>query len=119
MVVAGLIAFREGLEASLIIGIVFGYLKKTGQTGHYRYAWVGVLTAIVASFALAIGIHLIGAELEGQAGFLQKRQPPDPAHESYCRDLVRTIYAGAIWDMLRAGLITVERARELGVEDTP
>jgi len=67
MVVAGLIAFREGLEASLIIGIVFGYLKKTGQSGHYRYAWVGVLAAMAASFALAIGIQMIGAELEGQA----------------------------------------------------
>jgi hypothetical protein len=32
---------------------------------------------------------------------------------------VQTIYASAIRDMLQAGLITVERARELGVEDTP
>ena len=67
MIVAGLIAFREGLEAALIIGIVFGYLKKTGQGAYNRSAWIGVLAAIAASFALAIGIQVVGAELEGQA----------------------------------------------------
>jgi len=57
-------------------------------------------------------------ELQRQAAFLRRRQPPDPGHESYCRNLVVTIYAGAVWDMLRAGLITAERAIELGIEDT-
>src|SRR5215207_246116 len=67
MIAAALIAFREGLEAALIVGIVFGYLKKTGQSAQNRYAWAGVIAAIAASFALAFGIQAIGAELEGRA----------------------------------------------------
>src|SRR3990172_6684916 len=67
MIAALLIAFREGLEASLIVGIVFGYLKKTGQSQHAKYAWAGVLVAIALSVALALGITAIGAELEGPA----------------------------------------------------
>jgi high-affinity iron transporter len=62
-----LISLREGLEASLIVGIVFGYLRKTGQASYRRYAWAGVLSAIVVSVAVAVGIQLIGAELEGRA----------------------------------------------------
>ena len=67
MIAAALIAFREGLEAALIVGIVFGYLKKTGQQAHYRYAWAGVLAAIGLSLALALGIQAIGMELQGPA----------------------------------------------------
>lgn len=67
MIAAILIAFREGLEAALIIGIVFGYLRKTGQTVHYHQAWLGVGAAIAASVLLAAGIQIIGAELEGPA----------------------------------------------------
>ena len=67
MIAAALIAFREGLEASLIVGIVMGYLKKTGQRSLIGYAWAGVAAAIVLSVLLAIGIQAIGAELEGQA----------------------------------------------------
>ncbi len=67
MIAALLIAFREGLEAALIIGIVFGYLKKTGQTAYRRQAWIGVLAAVVTCIAVAVGIQIIGAELEGAA----------------------------------------------------
>lgn len=62
-----LIAFREGLEAALIVGIVLGYLKKIGQSGRSRYAWIGVAAAVVVSVALAAGIQFAGAELEGRA----------------------------------------------------
>ena len=67
MVAAALIAFREGLEAALIIGIVFGFLRKTGQTARNRSAWAGVFSAIAVSIALAVGIQVVGAELEGTA----------------------------------------------------
>jgi high-affinity iron transporter len=67
MIAALLVAFREGLEAALIVGVVFGYLKKTGQGAHYRSAWMGVLTAVAVSIVLAAGIQVIGAELEGRA----------------------------------------------------
>ncbi|MBU6360035.1 MAG: iron uptake transporter permease EfeU [Chloroflexota bacterium] len=67
MFVASLLGLREGLEAALVVGIVFGYLRKTGQMQHGRYAWAGVITAIIMSAAIAIGITAIGAELEGTA----------------------------------------------------
>ena len=62
-----LIAFREGLEAALIVGILLGYLKKSGQMGRNRYVWIGVGAAVAVSVALAAGIQLAGAELEGRA----------------------------------------------------
>lgn len=67
MIAAALIAFREGVEAALIIGIILGYLRKTGQSRQQRSAWAGVLVAIALSIVLAFGIELVGAELEGQA----------------------------------------------------
>lgn len=67
MIAAWLISFREGLEASLIVGIVMGYLRKAGHDEARRYAWAGVLVAILASVVLAIGIQTVGAELEGRA----------------------------------------------------
>lgn len=37
MLAAGLITFREGLEAALIVGIVFGYLRKIDRLDQQRY----------------------------------------------------------------------------------
>lgn len=67
MLSAVLITLREGLEAALIVGIVIGYLVKTGQGQQTRIAWVGVAVAVLTSAALAFGITAIGAELEGAA----------------------------------------------------
>ncbi len=67
MIAAGLIAFREGLEAALIVGIVVSYLRKTGQQKLTRYAWAGVVLAILLSVIIAVGITILGMELEGTA----------------------------------------------------
>lgn len=67
MIAAFLIALREGLEASLIIGIVFSFLSKTGRMRYRRYAWAGVGAALALSALVALGIQSIGAELEGPA----------------------------------------------------
>ncbi len=67
MFVTFLLALREGLEAALIVGILFGFLRKSGQMARGTTVWLGVLTAIALSVLLAIGINLIGAELEGTA----------------------------------------------------
>lgn len=66
MLALALIALREGLEAALIVGIVLGYLQKTGQPTAKRYAWAGVAGATVVSVALAVLIQAVGAELEGR-----------------------------------------------------
>jgi len=67
MLAAGLIGLREGIEAALIVGIVMGYLAKIGQRRQMRVAWAGVIGAMLLSALLAVGITLIGAELEGRA----------------------------------------------------
>jgi len=67
VIVPLLITFREGVEASLIVGILLGYLKKTGQTKYTKYAWAGVVSAVLVSIAIAAVILAVGAELVGQA----------------------------------------------------
>jgi high-affinity iron transporter len=62
-----LITFREGLEAALIIGIVLGYLKKTGHGARQRSVWWGVVVAVALSLMVAVGLQAVGARLEGRA----------------------------------------------------
>jgi high-affinity iron transporter len=64
MLSALLIALREGLEAALIVGIVLGYLHRTGHRDRTRYAWAGVASAALLSAVFAIGMRVIGAELQ-------------------------------------------------------
>ena len=67
MIASLLITFREGVEASLIVGILLGFLRKTGQTQFAKYVWAGVVAAVVVSVAVAVAILAVGAELEGPA----------------------------------------------------
>ena len=67
MIATLLITFREGVEASLIVGILLGFLKKTEQTRYAKYVWAGVAAAVVVSVAVAVAILAVGAELQGQA----------------------------------------------------
>jgi high-affinity iron transporter len=64
MLSALLIAAREGLEAALIIGIVLGYLNRTGRRDRMPFAYFGIAAAVFLSGGLALGMHLLGAELE-------------------------------------------------------
>jgi high-affinity iron transporter len=67
MLAAALITFREGLEAALIVGIVLGYLRKTGHMDRQRIVWWGVVAAIVVSLAAALGLQAVGARFEGRS----------------------------------------------------
>ncbi len=67
MIAASFIAFREGLEAALIIAIVLGYLVRTGRRDRQGAVWAGVGVAVAVSLAAAIALQLLGAELEGTA----------------------------------------------------
>lgn len=64
MLATGLVTFREGLEAALIVGILVSYLIKIGHRGQLRYAWAGVATAVVLSVAAAFVLEWIGASLQ-------------------------------------------------------
>jgi len=60
------LAFREGFEASLIVGIVLGYLRKLGRSDRARSVWLGVAAATVASLAFAAALTAAGASFEGR-----------------------------------------------------
>ncbi|AGT08094.1 iron uptake transporter permease EfeU [Paracoccus aminophilus] len=63
-----LIMLREGLEAALIIGILCGYLTRTGRRALLPAIWSGILLAL--SLALLTGAVLIWLD----ASFPQKAQ---------------------------------------------
>jgi len=58
-----IIALREGLEASLIVGILVAYLIKSERRHHLRALWTGVFLAVSASLALGAFLSYTSAEL--------------------------------------------------------
>ena len=48
------LAFREGLEAVLVVVIILSYLKKTNQQHYNKYVYIGSILAIIASIIFAI-----------------------------------------------------------------
>ena len=59
MLQAFIITLREGVEASLIVGIIFAYLTKIGRNELKRTVFAALAAAIAASIAVAIVIsHL-------------------------------------------------------------
>jgi high-affinity iron transporter len=61
-----LLAFREGLEAALILGILLGTLTKLGRQRQARYIWFGSLAALLVSLVSGIGLGIMGASLDGE-----------------------------------------------------
>lgn len=54
MLPAFLIALREGVEASLVVGIILVYLTRTGRSQLARFVWYGVAAAVALSLGVAI-----------------------------------------------------------------
>jgi len=57
LLAALLIALREGVEASLVVGIVLVYLSRTGRAQLARFVWYGVSAAAALSLAVAIALE--------------------------------------------------------------
>ena len=64
-----IIVFREVLEASLIIGILYTFLNKTNQQDAIKQLWKGVYLALIAS---VVGSVLFQKLLGGFAGQAEK-----------------------------------------------
>jgi high-affinity iron transporter len=64
---AAFLMTREGLEASLIVGIVLGYLAKTENRRYFRLIWLGTAAAVAASVATGAALFFTVGELEGRA----------------------------------------------------
>lgn len=65
MITSFLIMFRESLEASLIIGILLGYLLKTKQTKYNNLIYISIAAGIVASIAFAYFFYYIAGGFTG------------------------------------------------------
>lgn len=57
-----LIMLREGIEAALIVGIIAGYLARTGRSAWLPTVWVGVLLAVALSLFVGAGVIAVGAQ---------------------------------------------------------
>ncbi len=63
MIPTFVITLREGVEASLIVGIIAAFLVKEGRQDALRQMWIGVAIAIALCTAVGVGLDLIGQQL--------------------------------------------------------
>src|ERR1700761_6939379 len=66
MIPTFVITLREGVEASLIVGIIAAFLVKEGRKDALRQMWIGVGIAIVLCTAVGVGLNLVNEELPQQ-----------------------------------------------------
>jgi high-affinity iron transporter len=59
------IALREGIEMSLIAGIVLAYLTQIGARRAHRWVWTGIVAAAGVSLAFLGILNALEAEFEG------------------------------------------------------
>lgn len=61
-----LITLREGLEVSLVLAILIGYLVKTGRTNLVRSVWAGAGVAAALCLVAGVAVHLATNGLHGK-----------------------------------------------------
>jgi high-affinity iron transporter len=62
-----LIGLREGLEASLVVGILVAYLVRVGRRDALRSLWTGVAVAVAVSLAFGAVLQFTSATMSFQA----------------------------------------------------
>jgi FTR1 family protein len=67
---AFLISLREGVEASLVVGIILVYLSRTGRSHLARFVWYGVAAAAALSLGVAIALERWKISEDGFEGLL-------------------------------------------------
>jgi high-affinity iron transporter len=63
MIPTFVITLREGVEASLIIGIIAAFLVKEGRRDAMRQMWLGIAVAVVLCIGVAVGLEVVGQQL--------------------------------------------------------
>jgi high-affinity iron transporter len=61
------IGLREGLEASLIVGIIASFLARNGRRDALKATWIGVAAAIILCLAIGIALVTLSRDLPQQA----------------------------------------------------
>ena len=67
MVAPLLVTLREGLEASLILGIIMAYLDRTGNAHRSGPVWAGTGLAVLVSLVAGAMVFFTVGELNGTA----------------------------------------------------
>jgi high-affinity iron transporter len=62
-----IILFRETLEVALIIGIVLGYLARSGQRDYRRSVFLGLAAGVAASILGAVVFQILAGGFSGRA----------------------------------------------------
>lgn len=94
------IGLREGVEASLIVGIVAAFLRQQGRRDALRWMWLGVGVALAICIGIGIGLQALDQEL------------PQAQQEG-----LETVVAAIAVVMVTAMIVWMRRhARELAVE---
>jgi len=57
------IGLREGVEASLVVGIVAAFLAQQGYRDRLRWVLVGIGTAVLICAAIGVGLELVNEQL--------------------------------------------------------
>ncbi len=70
MLSALLVALREGVEASLVVGIILVYLSRTGRQYLARFAWYGVAAAAALSLGVAVALERWRISQDGFEGLM-------------------------------------------------
>src|SRR3954469_4074007 len=61
------IGLREGVEASLIIGIIAAFLGSRRRTDALRWVWIGAASAAAICLAIGVGLRMVEGTLDQQA----------------------------------------------------
>ena len=67
MAASFVLVFREVLEAVLVVGVILGYLRRTGRETFNKYVWIGVVAGIAGSAAGAFLFEVVAGGFEGSA----------------------------------------------------
>jgi high-affinity iron transporter len=65
-----LVALREGVEASLVVGIILVYLSRTGREHLSRFVWYGVAAAAALSLGVAVALERWRISEDGFEGLM-------------------------------------------------
>jgi high-affinity iron transporter len=57
------IGLREGLEASLIVGIIAAFLCRTGRPDALKSVWIGIAAAVAICLGIGVGLEALNSSL--------------------------------------------------------